>query len=479
MKKVTAGMEPAAMLDWFERISDIPRGSGKEEKIASFLCDFAVSRGLDFRRDGRNNVVILRPADPPFQGKPPVALQGHTDMVCDKLADCSHDFEKEPLELYVENGFLRARGTTLGGDDGIGVAAMLALLDGAAGQPLPGLECVFTVEEETGMGGALSFDWKALKSTRMINLDTEQDGEAVAGCCGGERCSVTLSVPRTSCKTPCYRLTLGGLAGGHSGTDIHRARANANILAGCLLKALQQERGARLITLDGGSKDNAIARECCLAFSAQGEVADFVSHWEQGVKEALSAEDSGFYMALEPLPESDALSAQATQALAGFLRELPNGVLSFCPGLDLPQTSSNLGVISTDRETISFDISVRSSSSAELNAACEHVAALAEAHGMACRRHSRYPGWERKPKSFLESSFCRIYEEEFGRRPTVTVIHAGLECGIASGQRPDMDILSIGPTILDIHSPSEALDLESCRRFWRLLCRILTECAKE
>ncbi len=475
MDYVTKGYEPSRMLEFFEEISAIPRGSGNEKGIADYLCTFASERGLFCHRDGLHNVLIVREADRECENMPPMALQGHTDMVCDKEASSSHDFERDPLQLYIENGFLKANGTTLGADDGVAVAAMLALLDGAAGVPLPRIECIFTVQEETGLGGALGFDWGMLSARRLMNLDSEQDGEVVVGCCGGERCYVELEGERITADKPLYRIELGGLAGGHSGADIDRGRANANILAGALLKKLSEECGARLAYISGGSKDNAIARECVIEVACDRDITECVQDFENEIREQLSECDSGFAVKISRGESTGLFSADTSAAVAKFILGLPNGVISMCNGLDLPQTSSNLGVIRTEGDVIYFDISCRSSVGAELDATCEKIVGLAESHGMSCERNSRYLGWERRVDSYMEKLYCRSYEDLFGERPRVAVIHAGLECGIISGALPDMDMVSFGPTMHDIHSPSEVLELASCERFWKLILKMLTK----
>ncbi len=475
MDYVTKGYEPSRMLEFFEEISAIPRGSGNEKGIADYLCAFASERGLFCHRDGLHNVLIVREADKECENMPPMALQGHTDMVCDKEASSNHDFERDALELHIENGYLKARGTTLGADDGVAVAAMLALLDGAAGVALPRIECVFTVQEETGLGGALGFDWSMLRARCLMNLDSEQDGEAVVGCCGGERCYAELEGERIASDKPLYRVELGGLAGGHSGADIDRGRANANILAGLLLDRLTKKCGAQLVRISGGSKDNAIARECVIEVVCDSDIAECVQSFDENIRAQLSECDAGFFVKVSQGESCDAFPLKTSFDVASFILGLPNGVISMCDGLDLPQTSSNLGVIRTDGNAIRFDISCRSSVGAELDATCEQIVGLAETFGMSCERNSRYPGWERRTDSYMEKLYRRSYEALFGEKPRVAVIHAGLECGIISGALPDMDMVSFGPTMHDIHSPSEELELASCERFWRLVLKMLTE----
>lgn len=463
------------MLKFFEEISAIPRGSGNEKGIADYLCKFAAERGLFCVRDELHNVFIRREADVECSAQSPVSLQGHTDMVCDKEAGCEHDFEKDPLKLYVENGYLRAKGTTLGGDDGAAVAAMLALLDGAAGMPLPELECVFTVQEETGLGGALTFDWSLLHSRKMINLDSEQDGEAVVGCCGGERCYSVMSADKKATDKELFRIEIGGLAGGHSGTDIDKGRANANIIAGHMIKELADGYSGELAYICGGSKDNAIARECVFEIACDKDALKFVSQFENETRKNLSEEDKDFEIKIGRAENSSVFSADVTHKIADFITMLPCGVISMCNGLDLPQSSANLGVIRTADNNVQIDVSVRSSVAKELDEICENVCSLADKNGMSCERNSRYPGWERRDGSHMEKLFRKCYAELFDEDVNVAVIHAGLECGIISGALPDMDIISIGPTMKDIHSPSEALELASCEHFWRLLCKMITE----
>ena len=429
---VIQGRRPESVFRFFEQIAAIPHPSFGEERIADFLVAFAKERNLEYYRDGLHNVLIKKPATKGREQEPPVLLQGHTDMVCEKNGDCDHDFDRDPLCLFVEGELLGARGTTLGGDDGIAVAMMLAVLDGELASNPP-IECLFTSCEEVGLNGAQGFDYSKISARRMINMDSEDLGIITAGCAGGLRSDLTLAAERVPFAGECVKISLVGLMGGHSGVDIHTGRANANKLMGRLLRSLRKGTEMYLVSLSGGSKDNAIPRECEALIS----VPDGENAIEKLQKEAerisleLCEEDRSFAVRAERVKApATMLDQKATDSALAVLC-VANGVFEMNRGVaGLPEYSRNLGVIRTDEGGITFVLSTRSSMESRLDASVEDLDALAAVTGCTARHHSRYPGWSYAPDSPLREAYQKAFFEVTGKEASVNVIHAGLECGI-------------------------------------------------
>lgn len=471
MEYLIQDRHPAALFHFFEEICAIPHPSDHEEQIADYLEAFAAARGLECYRDGVHNVLIKMPASAGEEHRAPILLQGHTDMVCEKNGDVEHDFFKDPLQLFLSGDLLGARGTTLGGDDGIAVAAMLAVLDGAIAKHPP-IECLFTVSEEVGLGGAKAFDYSRISARRLINMDSENLGVVTAGCAGGMRSELVLTASRTPCAWECLELSVRGLAGGHSGCDIHRGRANANRLMGRLLAALPE---ARLVSLSGGSKDNAIPRECTarVAVPSVSDAKMTLLEVAAQIWCELGAEDRACTIAVEECARAETAfdGADTCRAIA-LLTASQCGVLAYHHEIaGLVEYSRNLGVVYTEDERLTVVFSTRSSFEGRLDAAERELNALGATLGCTVRHHSRYPGWSYAPTSPLREAYLQAYLAVTGEAGTVEVIHAGLECGIIFSQIPDMDIISVGPTMYDIHSPAERLDLSSVETFWKTLVR--------
>ncbi len=475
--KIIKGYSPKKLFAFFEEITKIPRGSGNEAGIAEYLERFAAERGLFCVRDKVNNVFIKCGATPGYENEMPVLLQGHTDMVCEKNADVDFDFLNDPIDIYVdEKGFLRARGTTLGADNGVAVAMMLALLDGEC-EAHPALECLFTVEEETGLDGAKAFDYSLIGARKMINLDSEDDGEVVVGCAGGNFHRVTFKIDLEEFSGVAVRLSLGGLMGGHSGANIDSGRANANKL---LARALLQLKGKlliNLISISGGSKDNAIPREA-EALIAVRDLSEFECEIEKirkDISKELSEDDALFFINWEKTdPPKKMADRASTDKIIGFAASVQNGVISMSNDVKgLVEFSRNLGIVSSDSESVSFIFSTRSTIEAQLDFAASELESLAALLGGKAEDLGRYPGWEYAKLSPMREKFLAVYKALTGKEPRVNVIHAGLECGIIKSHIPDMDIISIGPGMRDIHSPDEALDLASFERTWKIVCDLL------
>ena len=476
---IIRGFEPARVFAFFEEISAIPRGSGNEAGVADYLCRFAEQRGLVYLKDANHNVLIKKPATEAREGYAPLLLQGHTDMVCEKNADTVHDFEKDPIRLVLNGNQLSADGTTLGADNGIAVAMMLALLDGEL-EAHPALECLFTTEEETGMGGAIAFDYSQLSARYMINLDSEEENTITVGCAGGIRSDLTIPVTREPIgdREVC-RVALTGLAGGHSGADIHTGRASANLLLGRLLAALPD---VRLISLEGGSKDNAITREATALIAVPSAALASMSllALADDIAGELVAEDQNCRIVCERLTQpsdvEDMMDATATARVIGLLANAPCGVLAMNPDVaDLVEYSRNLGILRTTPEAVRITFTSRASRESRLDATVSALDALAAALGATVNHHSRYPGWEYAPVSPVRDAYTKAYTSLYGGDVKVVAIHAGLECGYIKRQLPDMDIISIGPDMKDIHSPDEMLYLDSVERVWRALARLMAD----
>lgn len=477
-KRIITGFAPDKLFDCFEQIARIPHGSGNEAALAAYIEKFAAERGCEAKRDASNNVFVRVPATAGREKESPVLLQGHLDMVCEKNAATEHDFEKDPLDLYVEDGWLHARGTTLGGDDGIAVAVMMAMIDGEC-KSHPELECLFTTDEEVGLIGATNFDYSVVRSKKMINMDSENEGSVVVGCAGGLRSDLSLKYKTQPFRGEALKIALTGLCGGHSGAEINCGRQNANKLLGRILLNLSGKMRVNLISLAGGSKDNAIPREafCTVSVANADRAARAVLREVERIREELVEADAGLVVTCsvtaEPAEMMDTASTRRALAVVGTAQ---NGVIAM--SRDIPGLvgfSRNLGVVRTDcdTKTVDFVFSSRSPIESQLDASVDSLDALAAVCGCTARHYSRYPGWNYATRSPLRDKFVTVARELYGKEPVVEVIHAGLECGIIRSHLPKLDVISIGPAMRAIHSPDEALNLASCEKFWTLVCRLL------
>lgn len=473
---IIKGYEPECMFNFFEDLSAIPRGSHNEEGIADSLVDFAVRRDLEYYRDDLHNVLIKMPPSPGYEHEPAVLLQGHTDMVCEKNADTVHDFLTDPIKLRLEGGILYAEGTTLGADNGVAIALMLALLDGAAAEH-PALECLFTSAEEVGLLGATGFDYAHIDARRMINLDSEGEGQVIVGCAGGCRSDIKIPVEFVPAAGEAMAITLSGLMGGHSGADINLGRANANKLMGRILLALRRDADYNLISIDGGLMDNAIPRECRAIITCANcrLMIEKVQTLAEEIASELNDADSGFKVSCcrVELPEL-MMNCASTRAVASAIGALQNGVLRMSADIDgLVEQSCNLGIIRTLEDEVELIVSSRSSVEHQIDASIDHIDAVAELAGATASHYSRYPGWQYAKVSPLRDKYIDAARKILGIEPLVVAIHAGLECGVIKSRIPEMDIISIGPIANNIHTPEESLDLASFERMWKLVEHML------
>lgn len=480
--KIT-GYQPERLFHFFEDISAIPRGSSNEKAVSDYLVAFAKERSLWYHQDALHNVIIKKPASAGAEDKPAVMLQGHLDMVCEKLAGVDHDFEKDGIDLIVKDGVLTANGTTLGGDNGAAVALMLAVLDDDT-LAHPALECVFTTQEETGLTGAAGLDKSLISARTMINLDSEEEGIATVSCAGGMRFTMTRPITRHTASGKLLTIDVSGLLGGHSGTDINKERQNGIILLARLINRVLHETGAQLASFAGGSKDNAIPREVCAVLVcsdadiekaqsiAEAMAADFAAElvpFEPDFKCTISAQDG----AAEVLSEADAKAFISAICLA------PNGVRRRNLKQDgFVVTSLNLGVARMDDTTASLVFAPRSSVASLQNYTTDCLYLLAETFGFDCDIAGAYPGWSFAEESPIRDTFIASYRELFDADLKIEAIHAGLECGLFSDALPGLDAIAVGPTIRGCHTPDEYLPLDSFERFYSLLTDVLSRLAK-
>lgn len=443
-------------IEFFNEILTVPRGSGKEEKIAAYLVDFAESHGLACVRDEHNNVLIRKDG----KGKT-LVLQGHSDMVCEKNEWVDHDFDNDPIKTVLDGNILRAQGTTLGADDGISIAVMLSLLEDETVK-LP-LECLITSSEEIGLLGMGAFDFSLLSGRMMINMDSMDEGIATVSCCGGVRSDITLPATKLSGSYNGYILKVRGLYGGHSGEDINKNRANAIRSALAMIKDIA---GLCISDIYGGSKDNAIPRECTVAFiSNDASVSEKIRDEEEKIRRTLSDDDCNFSVSLETTELDSVFDRETTERIINTVSKLSLGVIEMDPDIEgLVKTSANLGIISTSESDVEITVSSRSSNDATLDSLQANISSVASENGGTAVHRGRYPGWDFDRNSYLRDLYLNTYEELFKKKAIYEGIHAGLECGLVKSAIPDMDIISIGANITSPHTPDETLDVESLDR---------------
>ena len=399
-------------------------------------------------------------------------------MVCEKNESVSHDFSRDPLKLYEKDGWIRAEGTTLGADNGVAVAAMLAILDGAAESHGP-IQCLFTVSEEVGLEGAKGFDYSRIYARKMINMDSADESLIIAGCAGGLRTDIKIPIERENASGEGFKLSISGLAGGHSGEDIHRGRANANKLMGRVLYRLSAtDKSIRIISVDGGTKENAIPREC-VALGVCGDIKALkiaVIELEAEIKAELGSSDRAFSLrATEENSGGIPMTSQSGKKVIFLLSTLSNGVFERNTELSgIVEYSRNLGIAKTHEDLFEAVVNSRSARESQIDLSAAELEAYGDLLGGNVEHYSRYPGWEYAEKSEIRNTYTRAYAELYGSEPKIEVIHAGLECGIIKKAIPDMDMLSCGPVVTDLHSPDEALNIASFERFFGVILRALT-----
>ncbi len=471
-----AGLVPESVFGYFEEICSIPHGSGNTKPISDYLVAFAKEHGLRYVQDESNNVILFAEGTPGYENHPPVILQGHMDMVCEQDSDCPIDMQTQGLDVTHDGTWIYAKGTTLGGDDGIAIAYALAIL---ADKTIahPPLEVIITVDEEVGMLGADAIDLSAVKGRTLLNIDSEEEGIFTVSCAGGATAVLTLPVQRKAVYGPCIRLCVDGLQGGHSGVEIHKNRANANKVMGQLLSRVQQIMPVCITAFAGGAKDNAIPRSCQTTMVMLGMQPERINGICQELQAQIRAEfdepAAVIYGENVDALGGNALSAEQTQALIGLLCDAPNGVQKMSADIDgLVQTSLNLGIAKL-ADSMQLTFSVRSSVNEEKQALLGQLEALAEKYGAEIARSGDYPAWEYRADSPLRDTMVAVYRDMFGKEPQIVAIHAGLECGLLGEKLPGLDCVSIGPDMQDIHTSREKLHIASTQRTWNFLLEVL------
>ncbi len=468
-------LEPKKFFYYFKKISDIPRGSGNEAASAEYVMQTARSLGHSAEIDGSGNVLVRAKASHGYENHAPIMMQGHLDMVCEANRGVKHDFLHDPIKLILDGDLLSADGTTLGADNGVAVAIMLAVLDSDI--PHPELECLFTTEEETGLGGMRAYDASVLKSSRMINLDSAGEHEVTVSCTGGVRSHIIFEADEAPLPKnyTVLRVEVGGLFGGHSGEDIHRGRIGAVSALARLIYSATKNNSYMVSEYLGGNRDNAIPREChvILAVKDADKFKEALSNEYSKIKSELVSDDSNFKMTVSDTSAEKFMSEEKSSALITLLRTLPCGIhgMSKIPGL--VETSSNLAVVKKHSKGFETVVSSRSSVESKLDDMENRVECVAHLAKAEIYHTARYPSWSYEVGTEMQKLYLEAERELFGVEAKVNGIHAGLECGILKHKKPDMDMISIGPDLRNLHSPDEVMSVSSLKRLWDVVCAIL------
>ena len=474
-------LQPKMLFEYFAQICEIPHGSKNEERISQFLQDFGKSLGLETIADAAGNVLIKKPATPGYENRKTIILQGHMDMVCDKRSDVEHDFKTDPIKTYVDGEWLKAQGTTLGADNGIGVAASMAVLADNTIKHGP-INCLFTVDEETGLTGAEALDSEMLQGDILLNLDSEDEGEIFIGCAGGVCNYAEFKYFWNIISGDLFfmKAEISNLTGGHSGDDINKGRANANKLLNRFLCRIADKYEFYLCDIDGGSLHNAIPREASAVFAVQSADKESVrvdfNVFAAEVQEEFAATDPNMRFVLQSTdPMHRAFDKDTTQGLLKSVHAVFNGV--FAMSQDVPglvETSSNLASVRNNGENlIKITTSQRSSIISARDNVSDSVRAAFELGGATVVTKGHYPGWKPNVNSEILKVACDEYKRLFGEEAKIKAIHAGLECGLFLEKAPHLDMISFGPTMRGVHSPDEKLNILSTERFWRHMLAIL------
>ncbi len=476
----TTALQPKAVFDCFAQVNRIPRPSKREEKMIEFLKSFGERLGLPTKVDEAGNVLITKPATPGFENRRTVVLQSHMDMVCEKNTDSAFDFMKDPIEAYVDGEWLKAKGTTLGADDGIGVAMQMALLE-ATDIPHGPIECLFTRDEETGLTGAAALKPGFMTGDYLINLDSEDEGQIFVSCAGGARTSAEFDF--TEVPVPegyfGFRVEVKGLTGGHSGDDINKKRANANKLLVRFLLDAFKKYDLYLVDIQSGGLHNAIPREgfavCAVPMADKEQVRVDLNLLAAAVEEEYSRTEPGVAFVLESAPVAGtAIDKDTTRRLLLALQAMDNGVFAMSQDLDwLVETSSNLASVRKEDGKVVINSSQRSSVASARENMSATVRAVFELAGARVVTNEGYPGWKMNPNSALLKVAVDSYRRLFSAEPKILAIHAGLECGLFSEKYPHLDMISVGPTLRGVHSPDERLHIPSVQKVWDHLLDML------
>ncbi len=475
MLEIIKGVKNERPFYYFEQISKIPHGSKNEKEIASYIVDFAKKHGLKYLIDESDNVFVVKNATQGRENEPAVMLQAHTDMVCEKNISTNHNFDSEPIKLIQNGNILKADGTTLGADDGFGVSIMLAILENEE-LSHPKIECLFTSSEEIGLVGASKFDYSCVTATQMINLDSAEENTVIIGCCGGLRSDMTLMCQIEENSKPAYKVTIGGLIGGHSGEDIDRKRLNSHILMGKVLKHVKAVTDFKIAYISGGDKDNAIPRECeaIIVVDNNSALEDNIEEIIQKAHtEIMTSEDENLFVNFEKTNTPVAFCRENTDKILKTL-SLPNAVLKYREVAPiLPSMSRNLARIRTKGDKVEIGFSSRAYNEAGLNESACELENFAKDIGAEIYHHEGYPAWQDETDSFLVLKYQKAYNEATGRKTEPTLIHAGLECGVITSRVKGLSAISIGANVHDLHTPKETMEIDSMDRIYDTVCTFL------
>ncbi|MCR4781735.1 MAG: aminoacyl-histidine dipeptidase [Lachnospiraceae bacterium] len=472
-------LEPKKVFEFFEELTKIPRPSYKEKKVSDFLVKFAEDRGLEHYQDELGNVIIIKEAAKGYENEIPVILQGHMDMVCEKEPGLDKNMDEEGVDVTYDDKFVFAKGTSLGGDDGAGVAYCLALLDDKE-LKAPRIEVVVTVAEEIGMDGATAVDLSMLKGKRLINLDSEEEGIFCVGCAGGSSVEISYEGKKEKKSGEILEFSYDGFTGGHSGSEITRGGANAVVAIARVIADVAKNKDICIESLTCNGKDNAIARRASARLLVKPEEKDeivtaLLDEAEKINDEfAVSDPDCEASVLMDGEKECEVFSAEESLKIVTLILAEPNGIISMSHDVEgMPETSLNVGVLSTEGNKVSLVYAVRSAVETARYALENRLDLIAKAFGAKCVVSSPYPAWEYKKDSTLRDKMVEIYEEMFGEKPEVVTIHAGVECGILVQKIEGLDSISIGPNIYDVHTTEEKLDIESTRRTFEYVKKVL------
>lgn len=470
-------LKPERVFYYFEKMCEIPHGSGNTKQISDFCVNFAKEQGLEYYQDADNNVIIVKEASAGYEAAEPVILQGHLDMVCEKTADCPKDMEKEGLDVYVDGDFVRAKDTTLGGDNGIAVAMAMAILKDKT-LSHPRVEAVFTVDEEIGLLGAGSIDVSPLKGKTMINIDSEDEGIFTVSCAGGNSTICRLPINTKEYEGVVYTLEITGCKGGHSGVEIDKGRCNPNVLMGRLLQDIQRGASLQIVSVDGGLKDNAIPVQSKAVIVCDQEIVLKASVEQMQVvfanEYAGTDPDIQITFTREENAKVKVMDEVSTQKVICLLSCMPNGVQKMSMDIaGLVQTSLNIGIVETHEDYFRMSFCVRSSVDSEREMLNRRIGTMITQLGGTMEIEGAYPGWEYKKDSRLRDLMVDVFKDQYGKEPTVEAIHAGLECGMFAGKIPGLDCVSIGPNLDQIHTVRENMSISSVQRVYEFVLEVL------
>lgn len=478
---ILKNLEPKRVFHYFQEISQIPRCTYDEEKISDYIKSVGERLGLETIQDDTLNVIIRKSATPGYENSPGVIIQGHMDMVCEKESNSDHDFKKGPIKLIVDGDYIKADKTTLGADNGIAVAMGLALLEDNTLEH-PNIELLVTSSEEVEMDGAFGLSKDVLKGTRLINVDTEEEGVLVTGSAGGELVEVEIPIEYEEVKDLIgFIIEVKGLKGGHSGMEIHKARGNSNKIINEILKSIREIVDLKLISMEGGTKDNAIPRSSRVQIGIKSsELSLFTDKFEEikdNIIQQNKKKEPNIDIIIEKAEEvSNCLTSDVLNSLVLLLENLPTGVFTMIPGNEnIVESSSNLAIVNTGKDKITIQISTRSSSEKPLLELREKIIGQVKKINGKYTIGNAYPHWEYNPESELRNIALNVYRKKFNKEMERTVIHAGLECGVLAEKYPNLDIISIGPDMEDVHTPGEKVSISSVRRVYDYLIELLKE----